>query len=255
MSADIKVQLIKQLTDSHAMEKQALRLLDAGSSMIGDEEVARILRAHRMQTGEHERLIAERLEAYGEDPSRLKDAAMQAGALGIGTLAGAAPDTPVRLATVAFAFEHFEIANYGILRRLAEKAGDTETVAVADRILEQEEAAAELLQGTFDRILELALGESARSPLPGVTPIGKPSERESEPYQRGGPQDSKDKPADASLGQPEHVGTPTEGEHLSGPEPGHPADQTEPARGDVPDAEHPESVGATTPERDQAQSG
>jgi ferritin-like metal-binding protein YciE len=252
MSADIKAQLIKQLTDSHAMEKQALRLLDAGSSMIGDEEIARILRAHRMQTGEHERMIARRLEAYGEDPSRLKDAAMQAGALGIGIVAGAAPDTPVRLATVAFAFEHFEIANYGIVRRLAEKAGDTETVAVADRILEEEEAAAELLEGTFDRILELALGEPARSPLPGVTPIGKPSERESEPYQRGGPQDFKDKSADASLGQPEHVDSPTEGDHLTAPEPGHPVGQTQPYGGEVPDAEHPESVGATTPNEDRA---
>jgi ferritin-like metal-binding protein YciE len=252
MNADVKTQLIRQLTDSHAMEKQALRLLDAGSSMIGDEEVARILRAHRMQTGEHERLIAERLEAHGEDSSKLKDAAMQAGALGIGMLAGAAPDTPLRLATVAFAFENFEIANYGILRRLAEKAGDTDTVAVADRIREQEEAAAELLEGTFDRILELALGEPARSPLPGVTPIGKPSERGSEPYQSGGPQDFKDKPADASLGQPEHVDSPTEGEHLAGPEPGHPADQTEPYGGEVPDPEHPESVGATAPDQDEA---
>jgi Domain of unknown function (DUF892) len=128
----------------------------------------------------------------------------------------------------AYAFENLEIANYGILRRLAERAGDTETVAVVDRILEQEEAAAELVRGTFDRVVELALGEAPRSPLPGVTPLGKPSEREPQPYEHGGPQDHKDKPADASLGQPAHVSSPTEGDHLASPDPGHPVGKTSP---------------------------
>lgn len=252
MSEDLKKQLVKQLTDAHALEKQAIQLLDKGASIVGDEEVGRIFRAHRLQTSEHERMIAERLSAYGESPSKLKDAAMQAGALGIGVAAAALPDTPARLGTVAFAFENLEIATYGILRRLAEKAGDAETVAVSDRILEQEEAAAELVRGSLDRIVELTLGQPARSPLPGVTPIGKPSERDRQPYEGMGPQVYKDESADASLGQPEHVNAPTEGEHLASPEPGHPADQTRPHGGKVPDPEHPEPIGQTTPHRDSA---
>ncbi len=177
---------------------------------------------------------------------------MQVGALGIGLTAKTLPDTPLRLATVAFAFENLEIATYDVLRRLADRAGDTETVAVAERILEQEEAAAELVRGIFPRVLELTLGEPARAPLPGVTPLGKPSEREAQPYEHGGPQDFKDKPADASLGQPPHVDTPTEGEHLASPEPGRPVDQTKPYGDEVPDPEHPESIGPTTPDRDQS---
>ncbi len=252
MNEKLKQRLVKQLINAHAMEKQAIQLLDKGADMVGDEEVARIFRAHRLQTEEHERYIAERIKAYGRSSSKVKDVAMQAGALGIGLAAKALPDTPLRLAIVAFEFENLEIATYDVLRRLADRAGDTETVAVAERILEQEEAAAELVRGTFARILDLTLAEPARSPLPGVTPLGKPSEREAQPYEHGGPQDHKDKPADASLGQPPHVDTPTEGEHLASPEPGHPVGQTQPSGDEAPGPEHPEPIGPTTPDQDQA---
>lgn len=252
MSEKLEQQLVKELANAHALEKQAIELLDKGSQMVEDEEVGRIFRAHLMQTHEHERQVAERLQARGEDPSTLKDAAMQAGALGIGLAAKSMPDTSLRLVTVAFAFENLEIATYDILCRLAERAGDQETVAVAERILEQEEAAAELVRGTFDRVLELTLGEPATSPLPGVAPIGKPSEREPQPYERGGPQDYKNKPADASLGQPAHVETPTEGEHLASPEPGYPAEQTKAYGEEVPSPEHPEPIGSTIPDQDRA---
>jgi len=86
----------------------------------------------------------------------------------------------VTLSAAAFAFENLEIASYRFLRRLAERVGDTDTVAVVDRILEQEEAAAELVAGTFDRALEAALGEPAESAVTPVTPIGKPSDRPAE---------------------------------------------------------------------------
>jgi ferritin-like metal-binding protein YciE len=235
MSGDLKQQLIKQLIDAHAMEKQAIQLLDKGADIIGDEEIGRIFRAHRMQTEEHARYIAERLQAHGESPSKLKDVAMQAGALGLGLAAGAAPDTPTRLASLAFAFENLEIASYVILRGLAERAGDAETIAVAERILDQEEAAAELVGATFDRVVELTLGEPARSPLPGVTPLGKPSEREPQPYEHLGPQEHKHQGADATIGQPPDIESPVEGDHLRSPEPGYPAGETEPYGGGIPD--------------------
>jgi ferritin-like metal-binding protein YciE len=250
MSGNAQQQLVKQLTEAHAMEKQASQLLDKGATMIGDEEVGRIFRAHLMQTEEHARYVAERLQAHGESPSKLKDAAMQASALGIGLAAGALADTPLRLATMAYAFENLEIATYNLIRRLAERAGDVDTVDVVDRILEQEEAAAELVQGCFERVLELTLGEPARSPIPGVTPLGKPSEREPQPYESGGPQDHKDKGADATLGQPEHVDSPVEGEHLQSPEPGHPAGETTPYGETIPEPEQPQPVGSTAPDKD-----
>jgi hypothetical protein len=57
--------------------------------------------------------------------------------------------------------------------------------------------------------------------------------------------ESPDEPVD----QPPHVESPTEGEHLSSPEPGHPAEETQPPGG-VPEGahEHPEDIGETTPD-------
>jgi ferritin-like metal-binding protein YciE len=224
MAATAQQELVKYLTEAHAMEKQAEALLKHGAEIVGDDEIARIFRAHELQTQEHGRYIAERLEAHGESPSKLKDAAMQAGALGIGMVAQASPDTPIRLATVAFAFENLEIAAYRLLRDLARRANDVETVSVVERILEQEEAAAQLVAGCFPRMLELALGEPATSPIPPVTPLGKPSERQLDGHQ--GPQSFKEAPADQSVQQPPHIYSETERPPV--PEPGYPADQVAP---------------------------
>jgi len=177
VAEDPTAQLVKLLKDAHALEEQATDLLDKGATIAGDDEIAAIYRAHHMQTTEHTRLVAGRLQAHGESPSKSKDVAGKVGALAVGALTGAVPDTPTRLAAAAFAFENLEVATYRLMARLAERAGDTETVSVAERILEQEEAAAELVAGTFDRALEVTLGEPATSPLTPVTPLGKPSER------------------------------------------------------------------------------
>jgi ferritin-like metal-binding protein YciE len=231
MATNAREQLIKGLREAHALEEQAKALLERGSSIVGDTEIAAIYRAHLMQTGEHARYVAERLDALGSSTSKVRDAAMKAGALGIGAIAAASPKTPMRLATVAFAFENVEIATYRFLRLLAQRAEDAESVAVIERILEQEEAAAELVAGTFERSLELTLGEEATSPVPAVTPIGKPSERE--PVggpEHPGPQQAHETPPDKPIAEPPHVETPTEGEHLSSPEPGHPAGETKPSQ-------------------------
>lgn len=234
MAETAEEQLVKYLTEAHAMEKQALLLLARGADIVGDEEVARIYRAHRLQTEEHERYVSERLQALGASPSKLKDIAMQAGALGIGAVAQAAPDTPIRLATTAFAFENLEIATYRLIGQLAQRAGDEETAAVARRILEQEEAAAELVAGTFPRMVELALGEPGRSPLPGVTPLGRPSDRPQDEAGHEGPQSFKDMGADEPVAQPPDIESPTQAEReheLSTPEPGHPAGDVDPMGG------------------------
>jgi ferritin-like metal-binding protein YciE len=174
VSVTVEQELVRSLKRAHGLETQAISLLEKGSGIAGDDEIGAIYRAHLMQTKEHERYVAERLGAHGESPSKSLDVAMQASALGLGALTQVAPDTPVRLAMTAFAFEHLEIAAYRMLARLAQRAGDAETVAVAERILEQEEAAAELVAGTFDRAIERTLGEPRLSPVPGVTPLVSP---------------------------------------------------------------------------------
>ncbi len=94
--------------------------------------------------------------------------------MGLGLTVQAMPDTPGKLAAVAFAFEHLEIASYTMLRIVAEEAGDNLTVELAERILPVERQAAQLIE----RNLELAARRSLRAvgidiaPDKGIEGIG-----------------------------------------------------------------------------------
>jgi ferritin-like metal-binding protein YciE len=114
-------QLVKYLTDVHSTEQNALSMLRAGVTNVDDAELEAAFREHLAETEEHERLVKQRLEGY--------------------------------------AFEHLEIASYRMLRQVAERAGDEDTVLVADRILAQERAAAEKLSGLLERVADHDLAQ------------------------------------------------------------------------------------------------
>ncbi len=155
---DVGKQLDKYLADAHAIEAQAIQLLDKGASIAGTPELSAVYEEHLAETREHESLIKGRLEARGESTSKLKDAVLSLGALNWGGFFGAQPDTPAKLAGFSYAFEHLEIASYELLRRVAQRAGDTETVAIAEQVLAQERAAAQKVHSLFEPALEAALG-------------------------------------------------------------------------------------------------
>jgi ferritin-like metal-binding protein YciE len=154
---DLGEQLNSYLSDAHAIEAQAIQLLSKGPDIVGQGELANAMEEHLEETREHQRLIEQRLEARGESPSKLKDAALRLGALNWGGFFGAQPDTPAKLAGFAYAFEHLEIGAYELLRRVAQRAGDTETVAAAERILPEEREAARKLHSLFDAAVDAAL--------------------------------------------------------------------------------------------------
>lgn len=156
---DIQEQLGKYLADSHAIETQSLALLDKGSELIGSGALAAALRSHHAETEEHLRLVEARLQARGESPSSVKDAALKLGALNWGAFFAAQPDTPVKLAAFAYAIEHLEAGAYETLGRVAQRAGDAETVAMAQRILEQERLAADKVRSLFDEAISATLAE------------------------------------------------------------------------------------------------
>jgi ferritin-like metal-binding protein YciE len=154
---DLRKQVAKYLADAHALETQAIALLEGGKQIVGDDELARLMDEHLAETKEHERLVTERLEALGESPSRIKDAALGMGGLNWDGFFAAHPDTPGKLAAFAYAFEHLEIAGYELLKRVARRAGDQETAALAERMLRDERAAAEKIAADFDHAAEAAL--------------------------------------------------------------------------------------------------
>jgi ferritin-like metal-binding protein YciE len=154
---DMTDQLRKYLEDAHAIEAQAIQLLSKGPDLAGTSELASAYEEHLAQSKEHEQLVEDRLTSYGARPSRLKDAALRLGALNWGLFFGAQPDTPAKLAAFSYAFEHLEIGAYELLRRVADRAGDAQTQAMADTILGEERAAAEKIHRAFDSALDASL--------------------------------------------------------------------------------------------------
>ena len=156
---DPEAEVVSYLRDAHAIESQAIQLLQAGPAMAGFEQLADAFRDHLEETREQRRLVEERLSAHEARPSRFQSTSLRIGGANLGAFFAAQPDTPVKLAGFAYAFEHLEIASYELLRRVAERAGDADTAAVAARIGAEERAAAERIAATWDGAVDAALAK------------------------------------------------------------------------------------------------
>lgn len=152
-------EIVKYLRDAHALEAQALQMLEAGPRIAEFEELAVIFREHLEETREHQRLVEERLQELGSGPSRFESAAMRIGALNLGGFFKAQPDTPVKLAGFVYAFEALESGAYELLTRTARRAGDEQTATMAEGILANERATAERVAGTWDAAVDAALAQ------------------------------------------------------------------------------------------------
>lgn len=162
---DLEEQLRKYLADAHAIEEQAEQFLERAISMTEGTPLAKLFQAQLAETRGHGEKIEQRLDALGGDPSTLKDALMRMGALNWAEFFHLHPDTSGKLVAFAFAFEHLEIGGYEQLKRVAQRAEDSETAKTVEKILGEERAAAEKIAGAFDQAADLALAEQGvRSP-------------------------------------------------------------------------------------------
>jgi ferritin-like metal-binding protein YciE len=157
MASNIQEQLAAYLRDAYAMEHQSLTTLEAAEKIAGDIDLEQTIRGHVTETKQHITHLGTRLEQLGEAPSKLKNLAGKVGAVALGAGIAGQRDRPAKLVAVAYAYEHFEIAAYELLRRVAERAGDAETVHIANRILAQERSAAEKLSWSFDAVVDASL--------------------------------------------------------------------------------------------------
>ncbi len=154
---DLKDELVKFLQDAHGMEQQSLQTLEAAVAVAGDPQLQSLYQGHVAETQGHLELLKERLEHYDGSRSLVKDLAgrLTAAQLGAGVIADS--NTPAKLVAVAYGFEHFEIAMYELLKRLADRVSDSDTVEMADKILVNERQAAEKLAASYDLALERSL--------------------------------------------------------------------------------------------------
>jgi len=156
---DLSTLVTKYLSDAHAIEEQAIALLERAPGLVKNKELETVFNDHLSETREHAELVQSRLNALGGGSSSLKDAAMRLGALNWGSFFQGHPDTPGKLIAFSYAFEHLEIGGYEQLKRVAAAAGDEETERTVETILGEERHAAKLLAGTFDT----AAAESLRA--------------------------------------------------------------------------------------------
>jgi ferritin-like metal-binding protein YciE len=157
---DVRKDLVKYLRDAHALEAQALQLLETGPRIAEFDALAEVFHEHLEQTREHQRLVDERLAAHSARPARFHAGVMRVGALNMGTFFKAQPDTPAKLAGFAYAFEALESGAYELLLRVARRAGDEETAAMAERIAAEERTACDRVAATWDAAADLALREA-----------------------------------------------------------------------------------------------
>jgi ferritin-like metal-binding protein YciE len=159
-AGDLSEEVVKYLRDAHAIEGQALGLLETGPKIAGFDALKNVFAEHLPQTREHQRLVDERLSELGSGPARFQAGALRVGALNLGTFFKVQPDTPVKLAGFAFAFEALESGAYEMLARTADRAGDTKTAELARHIGAEERTAAEKVAGTWDAAVDAVARET-----------------------------------------------------------------------------------------------
>jgi ferritin-like metal-binding protein YciE len=153
-------QLIKHIDEAHAMEQNVLRMLDSMISTTDDPEILQELEHHKIETEGHQARMRARLQAYGAQPSTVRQAAGILGALAKVPLDMVRGEKAGRNARDGYATEHMEIASYELLKRIAQRANDEETVSDCDLIIEQERAMAETIAANWERFTELSLREA-----------------------------------------------------------------------------------------------
>ena len=159
MTTTIEDQLVSSLTDAHALEQHVSAVLASALRMTDVPELRGPIEHHKEETERHKVLLEERLKAHGASPSRVKDAGMALGALGLGLFQRLRSDSAGKLARDAFVAEQLEIAAYEMLERLAARAGDAETADVARRNKADEQAMAAKIASLWDLAVDLSLKE------------------------------------------------------------------------------------------------
>jgi ferritin-like metal-binding protein YciE len=152
-------EIVKYLRDAHALEAQAIQMLEAGPRIAEFDSLATLFSEHLEESREHQRRVEQRLEELGSGPGRFQSAAMRLSALNLGGFFKAQPDSPVKIAGFAYAFEALESGAYELLARTARRAGDEATATLAEEILANERATAERVAGTWDAAVDAALAQ------------------------------------------------------------------------------------------------
>jgi ferritin-like metal-binding protein YciE len=156
------------LRDAHAMENQAIEILEKQANRLEHyPELRARVRTHLEETHRQAERVERCLHQLGTDTSALKTAAGKM----IGTaqqLSGLfASDEVLKSGIADYAFEHYEIASYKMLIAAAGEAGEPEVRRTLEENLREEEAMAEWLSQHLPEVTRQylhreAAGQSAK---------------------------------------------------------------------------------------------
>ncbi len=142
--------LLDWLRDAHAMEEQAITMLEAQASRLENyPALRRRVQEHLHQTRAQAALVRGCIERYGSSTSGLKDMGGKFMATLQGLGGSMAADEVIKGSMASYAFENLEIAAYTALIAAAEACGDAETRAICETILDEERAMADWLEAAL----------------------------------------------------------------------------------------------------------
>jgi len=145
--------LVVGLRNAHAVESQAIELLERQASALDDyPEVQTRVQEHLGETERQLERLEQALEMLKEDTSAIKDTALSALGNFMALANTMADDAIIKNSFASYSFEHYEIAAYESLLELAELAGAREILPLLEETLREERAMADWLGNSIRQV-------------------------------------------------------------------------------------------------------
>ncbi len=162
-SEDIRNIFITGLENAHALEKQAIQLMERQVERFENyPEMSDLLRTHITETEGQIRRLDEMLHSFGADRSILKDMATQFMANLAAVSHMPMADEVLKNTFANHAFENFEIASYKSLIAMAEASGNQKFIPGLQESLREEEKTAQAVYDMIEPITQKFLTRSAQ---------------------------------------------------------------------------------------------
>jgi ferritin-like metal-binding protein YciE len=159
MGEKVRETLNDYIEDAHAMEENSLQMLNSMLLHTEDPEMREMLEHHVEETKQHKNRLKDKLENSGEGTSTTKRGGALVAAMFKGVVDQVRTEKPSKDARDGYLNEQLEIASYELLARLAQRAGDQETVEIAQSNLADEKAMADKIASNWDKVIDLTLAE------------------------------------------------------------------------------------------------
>lgn len=164
--ADPRDHLRDWLRDAHAMEQQAITMLNAQVDRLETyPELRAAISQHLAQTRTQATRLGDCLTQLGDDTSALKDLTGRMVAFGQGMAGMLVEDEVVKGALASYAFEQMEIGSYRLMVAAADAAGEPAIARVLEEILAEEQTMADWLYANLPTItVEFMARDAADAP-------------------------------------------------------------------------------------------